>query len=341
MSPESLLAATAGLLSGSGFAGPFHLKPLPGGANNRSFRVVAQDACAFLKVYFQHAEDPRDRLGTEFSFSTFAWSHGLRCLPEPLAADHELGLGLYEFIDGQTLQPHEATEEKVQQALAFYLELNSHRLADGAETLPKASEASFSLSEHLACVGRRIERLSGVKGDTGIDHEAASFISRQLTPAWDRVAESTARRASELGLDREGQIPDREHCLSPSDFGFHNAILTDQGRLRFMDFEYAGWDDPAKMVCDFFCQPKVPVRGEHYERFVNAVVAGLPDPASTRQRIELLRPVYQLKWCCILLNDFLPVGRERRRFAEGEERTENRKSEQLTKARRALASAGH
>ena len=25
----------------------------------------------------------------------------------------------------------------------------------------------------------------------------------------------------------------------------------------FIDFEYAGWDDPSKLICDFFCQPAV------------------------------------------------------------------------------------
>jgi len=51
-------------------------------------------------------------------------------------------------------------------------------------------------------------------------------------------------------------LPADETCLSPSDFGFHNALVDPSGALSFLDFEYAGRDDPAKPVSDFFCQPK-------------------------------------------------------------------------------------
>ena len=50
-----------------------------------------------------------------------------------------------------------------------------------------------------------------------------------------------------------------EHrCISPSDFGFHNAIKTLDG-VKFIDFEFAGWDDPCKALIDFMLQPKVPI----------------------------------------------------------------------------------
>src|SRR5258708_29751946 len=41
-------------------------------------------------------------------------------------------------------------------------------------------------------------------------------------------------------------------------FGFHNALLRPSQELCFLDFEYAGHDDPAKMVGDFFSQPAIP-----------------------------------------------------------------------------------
>jgi Ser/Thr protein kinase RdoA (MazF antagonist) len=42
--------------------------------------------------------------------------------------------------------------------------------------------------------------------------------------------------------------------------------------------------------------------------------------------------VYRLKWCCIMLNDFLPAGNDRRRFAAPVDEME-RKWKQLEKAR--------
>ena len=39
--------------------------------------------------------------------------------------------------------------------------------------------------------------------------------------------------------------------LSPSDFGFHN-IVKNKKKLYFLDFEYSGFDDPLKLLSDFY-----------------------------------------------------------------------------------------
>src|ERR1019366_5574171 len=122
----------------------------------------------------------------------------------------------------------------------------------------------------------------------------------------------------------------------PSDFGFHNALMADDGTLRFLDFEYAGWDDPAKTVCDFFCQPACPAPLECYADFADAVAEATAHPALSRRRFDLLLPMYRLKWCCIMLNDFLPAGAGRRRFALHGLDVLERKEQQLHKAHAAL-----
>ena len=39
------------------------------------------------------------------------------------------------------------------------------------------------------------------------------------------------------------------------------------------------------------------------------------DDVWLRQRTRILMPIYKVKWCCIVLNAFLPAESERRRFA--------------------------
>ena len=53
-------------------------------------------------------------------------------------------------------------------------------------------------------------------------------------------------------------------------------------------------------------------------------------------RCRLLLDVARVKWACILLNDFLPVGAARRAFADASER-EARCAAQLEKAKAKLA----
>lgn len=338
----------ADLLASAGHSGAFEMQRVTGGGNNRVFRVQGERLDAVLKMYFRHANDPRNRLHAEFAFSRFAWSQGMRALPQPIACDESRQLGLYEYIPGRRLLPLEVGTAAVQEALNFVTELNQFTPAAEASTLPIAAEACFSLNAHLQCVSRRIDRLQRTvvatesASDVDLDAEAAAFIRHELLPAWQQAASQLEQRASEIGLPMSAEISPDDRCLSPSDFGFHNALQS-ATRMRFIDFEYAGWDDPAKLVCDFFCQPAVPVPLEFWQSFVTTLVAGLSDPALHEQRIAMLWPVYRLKWCCILLNDFLPVDNQRRQFAQlGEEENPTdrqvRKSRQLEKSRRALQS---
>lgn len=332
--------AVVALLAAVGLDGDVRIRPLAGGANNRVFRVEVAGRAVLLKFYFEHPEDPRDRLGAEFAFSRFAWESGISCLPRPLASDPRNRLALYEFVDGRPLRADEVTVEVVWAALDFYHQVNRNRDHPEARGLPDASEAGFSIAEHLAGVDRRLERLRRIEQSSPTDREAAAFVEGELGKAWREVAGAVRAGAAELGTALGAPLPAEERCVSPSDFGFHNAILEAEGRLRFIDFEYAGWDDPAKMVCDFFCQPALPVPLDHYAWFVDSVARGLPEPDRHRRRCALLLPVYQIKWCCIMLNDFVPVGRERRRFAGAARDLQARKATQLRKARVALERVG-
>jgi hypothetical protein len=106
--------------------------------------------------------------------------------------------------------------------------------------------------------------------------------------------------------------------------------------VRFIDFEYAGWDDPAKLISDFFCQPAVPVPMRFFNSFAQSVASCFPEPDSVVTRARLLLPVFRVKWVCILLNEFLRTGRERRAFSLSDSQLEARKSRQLECARIAL-----
>jgi len=331
--------AVSDLLTAAGLEGDFVLDPLPGGANNRVFRVEVGGRSALLKLYFRHPADPRDRLRAEFCFIRFAWDRGVRVVPEPLACDPANQLALYELVQGRQPRQEDVTPRQLTAALSFIGDLNRHKMHADAADLPMASEACLSIRQHLECVGRRLDGLSRLEPSTDIDRDASRFVRDELTPAWNAVAGAVRRRAESQKLTLDGRLSRAEQCLSPSDFGFHNALVRPDGETCFLDFEYAGWDDPAKLVCDFFSQVQVPVPMEHFDGFLDSIVAGLPHSQEHRSRSRLLLPVYRLKWCCILLNEFLPTAARRRCFSRPGGDWPGRKAEQLHKARRALAQA--
>ena len=167
---------------------------------------------------------------------------------------------------------------------------------------------------------------------SAIDREAKEFVLASLQPAWQTTR---ARICRDYG-DLERPLEPRERVLSPSDFGFHNALAGPDGRLRFIDFEYAGWDDPAKLIGDFFCQPQTPAPPQYWEFFVGGLIAGLKLEGGLARRARLLLPAFQIKWCCIMLNEFGAGDKARRDFAKGAASAEDRKAAQLQKARQAL-----
>ncbi len=322
-------------LQAHGFAGDCAIEPVAGGGNNRVYRVALAGRAGLLKAYFQNPADPRDRFGAERAFYGYLWSHSVRRTPEPLGWDGNQRLGLFTFVAGRKLRPEEITADHVAQALAFIAELNQARVTAAAQQLPLASEACFSVAEHLACVERRVARLEQIAAVSPLEQEAAAFVAGELKPAWRKIR---AGIAGQIWTD--APLSQTQRCLSPSDFGFHNALQADRGRLRFFDFEYAGWDDPAKLACDFFCQPELPVYLGLWNDFVGQLTAALnPDPGFG-ERARRLLPAYQIKWGCILLNEFLRGEQPRREFALGKEAAFERKRLQLDKARAALVRIG-
>jgi hypothetical protein len=134
-----------------------------------------------------------------------------------------------------------------------------------------------------------------------LEEQAHALAADRFVPLWKKLENTPA-------MSLGAQI------LSPSDFGFHNTLVQD-GRLSFVDFEYAGWDDAAKLACDFICQPELPVTAAQGEQFVAELQAALPGLDALAERVAQLLPVHRLKWCCILLNEFRPEFRQRRAHA--------------------------
>lgn len=278
-----------------------------GGGNNQVYRVTPKRGPSLvLKVYYYSQADPRDRLGREWSFSRFLWDQGLRNLPEPLEADVEGRMALYAARSGRRLRPEEIDDSRVEALLDFLEQIN--QWPERARHLAPATDACFLQSEHLALVRKRLERLGS------LTNPEACRLRDALEDAFGRY---------QLRL-RPGQLdcPEEQRALSPSDFGFHNALWSESDGLTWLDFEYAGWDDRDRALCDVFCQPAVPIPASYWQMAKGA-------------RSDLLLPLHQIKWCCILMNEFLPEHAQRRQFA-GLELDETALAAQLDKAQKLL-----
>ena len=311
------------ILRAAEIEGEVSLSPMFGGGNNRLFRVDCGRERYVLKRYFRHPLDPRNRFNAETRFSAFLWKAGLHNIPEPVAGDPLMSAALYGFVEGERLARSGIGAWHVEQALAFVDLANRDRRDEFAATLPAASESCFSIVDHLELLDSRIDRLKRASG------VAAQFAEGSLCGAWAKVRAATLKRA---GDGAENILYAHERCLSPSDFGFHNALMRADGSLAFLDFEYAGWDDPAKMACDFFCQVDYPVPFDLFDGFVARIAPWFGSAEATAARCRILLPVYRIKWSCIVLNALTPAGLARRKFAGLVEPGKDEIAERLDKA---------
>ena len=315
------------LLTKIDYLGSFVIQDLTLGRNNKVVKLKTPKRDYILKLFFENAIDGRDRFGAETRFYDFIATMYIEQSSKCLASSQSNRAILLEFIEGQRLTSPEIDDATFGRMMDFICALNDKR--GSGSSLPLASESCFSDRDHVDLLDRRIERLS-----TEVqDRTAANFVSDQLVPTWHQVRKDAQRTSIEweTPLTLEGR------CISPSDFGFHNCLRRSDGSVVFYDFEYAGWDDPAKLVCDLFCQIEVPIPLRHLPVAIERIETSLRINRLA-DRVAWLMPIIRIKWCCILLNEFITVDAKRRHFS-GRPTDDTARNKQLEKTAAVLATA--
>jgi hypothetical protein len=290
-----------------------------GSGNNQLYRLAAADAVYAFKWYPALAGDARDRLGAEFGALRFLADAGVNDVPRAFANDAELRCALYAWVEGVTMP---TDVRAIDAMLAFMERLHGVRNAAGAAALPRAAEAVTRWAELAAQVEARFERLElRAPGEPAL----GAFLRGEARPLWARIARAGAERA-----------PTRALTLSPSDFGTHNMLLAsapEGERAVFVDFEYFGWDDPVKLVCDVLWHPAMGLRGPLAGQLLGGAADIYRDDASFEKRLHARVPAFGLRWALIVLNEFLPTHWERRRLAGAPADWGAAKARQLDRAR--------
>jgi hypothetical protein len=306
-----------------------------GGRNSLVFRLRTADGRTFaLKSYFRHRGDKRDRLGTEFNCLRLLHDHGFTNVPRPMAASRRHGFALYEFIVGS--KPNLPSAEDIAAVVDLLDRLRQLSMSPDLPKISPASEACFSPRAIVEVLHRRLDRLSGSQGSARNLAALRRYLNEEFSPALKRFTAWSRSHLRRGGIDFDRELPVSERTLSPSDFGFYNALQR-RGNLVFLDFEYFGWDDPAKMIVDFLLHPARPVPARLKRRFLTEMLDRFSDWQKLQRRVEAVYPLFGLKWCLILLNEFLPADYQRRQFAQaaaGDRDAAQRR--QLNRSRRLL-----
>ncbi len=295
------------------------LTRLHGGRNSRVYSLKSHcSPPTIIKVYadIKRAED-------EFSALMFLQRLGVAGVQHPTSMIPAECRVTYAYIEGAP-PGDDILDADIDAAIALIRNINApHRLR---ETWSRpAAEAAFTFADLCTNIRQRITRLLAAAQVTSSHSDMTLLLQRAVLPIFEPLEARHAADSTEL--------PEGGRILSPSDFGFHNAIRRPDGSLVFIDFEYFGWDDPAKLVSDFLWHPAMQLSEEHKQRFVSGIAHALDNRALLAQRLPVAYPLYGVKWCTILLNEFLPEHWARRTFAGDTRPRETVLAEQLGKVR--------
>ena len=294
------------------------VEELKGGLNSKVWKIKGKDYY-IAKFYFN---DNKNRLKNEFFSLQFLWSKEIRDIPRPIIYDQINNIGIYSFIEGKKLPAEEVSFDHIIAILNFIKRLKELSKENTSEYITSASDACYSAEDIFKIVERRLNRLNSIKESSSVYQELSIFLN-QLIVKFNLLKENCRRY----------KIDFPQLTLSPSDFGFHNALLAD--KLIFIDFEYFGWDDPAKMVSDFIWHPGMDLNEDAKILFLEDLIGFFSkEDIKFKSRLKMVFPLFGLIWCLIVLNEFIPENLERRVFASRNEDKEKILKEQLEKSKR-------
>jgi Ser/Thr protein kinase RdoA (MazF antagonist) len=182
--PADLHVECAALLSAAGIDASIRsLESCNAGGNNRTYRLETSAGVFAIKRYFRHEGDTRDRLAAEFGFLEYATKAAPGMTATPLAMDSLSGIALYEFIEGHPYKAGEIEWQQVSKAAKLFTALNSPVARIDAAALPTASEACFSITEHLNLIAARLDRLLKIDLTSDEDRAARTMIE-QIHTRW-------------------------------------------------------------------------------------------------------------------------------------------------------------
>jgi aminoglycoside phosphotransferase (APT) family kinase protein len=216
---------------------------LSGGTQNRLFKLETHsDTPLLAKLY---VVDRWPRLATEFSTLRALNTHGLARVPRALLRDEARSYAVYSFEPGSIRAATALSSRDVEQIAAFCADLHRFGPRELGGELTPAVDASFSPAEQRGVILRRLDAFEAfASSPAAFDEIRAAQHSLDLPARLDRLL-------ADLVDDAEAPLPRDAWRLTQGDFGPQNFLITDAGDLTVVDFEAAGWDDPAHMVMGF------------------------------------------------------------------------------------------
>tara|TARA_B100001057_G_scaffold501283_1_gene623178 strand:- start:21194 stop:22183 length:990 start_codon:yes stop_codon:yes gene_type:complete len=271
------------------------IRTIRSGKNSKVYKINIDKKIIVLKSYYG---DKKQRIKKEFQFYKYLNQLKIKNVVTPLFFDFKNNFVILPYITGNKIQ--KINDKHITQFSNFINKINQKKV--GSKKIKLAVEGINNRKDYITICNNRIKKLKTVNKKSLINRKFHSFLNKKIIPKFETIKNELNKK--KIFHDISHKLNKKDMIISPSDFGFHNAIESKK-KIFFFDFEYAGYDDPVKLICDFYCQPNQKVSHKQKEKFKKLIIRKYKTHKKLDYLISQLLPLHYLKWCCIILNEFI------------------------------------
>ena len=268
------------------------------GRNNNVYLYTEKNRKFIIKKFKNYFGTKYDRYFTEKIFIEYLKKKKINNISHIIGSNKKEKILYFNYINGKKIK--RPNKNHLNECLKFLKKIN-HKTTHKNFQFQKASDACLSVQDHINACEKRIYKLRN-KYNFKKDNDSKKiykFLKNQIIPEF-KIVKSNIKYSFEKSQIKKS-LNNNHLILSPSDFGFHN-IIKKNDQIYFIDFEYAGWDDPRKLVCDFILNPDYLISKKNKIFFLTNFDHIFKTKLSNSNQFRLILKFHFLKWACMIIN---------------------------------------
>ena len=265
-----------------------------GGANNALYRVEVGGERFACKLC---VNDERQRARREYGALRVLEAAGLDVAPQPLWLDESCAVVShpavsYRWIPGVPVGPNSMAQQ-----LAALIES-----IQGLHSIRPGDVAGCDLADawfHWFDFGPYLDELRGFISEHGPWLIETDGRGRELCSRLNRLVEACEQVVAESDADPRRENVPRHLCRV--DPGLANALWCDDGRVRWVDWEYSGWGDPALELADLRWHASLEGISSAEHEWLRDSYQRPADDAGFDARLAVWDRLIATRWACVIL----------------------------------------
>lgn len=260
------------------------------------YRITGAQGGLLLNAHWNETD-----LGAEKSRLEAASGAGIPSLEQVWASGN---VSVYKDPGGVKLS--KVTHKDLDRLGAFMVALD--KKSDQLKDQPNAPDARFHLDSYLKAVNTLWNQVSAAA--TKHHKDTMFFMMTDLEQLRQDNINHFFLWTKREKWDKEQELPQKERIYKPGQLGFHNTLIVGDDMI-VLDSSGAGWDDPARIIADFFLNNEQTLDTREKLRVLDAFTSHRSWDETFIKRFWAVADLLAVEWILKLFDVLLPERRER------------------------------